>query len=532
MSLQQFFEAQSSPARPAGSKAPKPVDWATPLGRYLRENVFRTYDPIKEAARYGEAQTAPPRRSPASRQRPPTAGGAKPKGGDWNAPEMLNAWPEGVPKPGTPSTVAPPAPQLPPPATQPAVAVPEANSSAAEQILAKATPAGTPIAPGAMDLANAGDQLEKLGLGRLRAGQGSGPAFSTDWKTSFALPPSAGAKMASSGYAVAPGAFADAPPIDPEAFKRAANSGYKLTGADGESLAKSAGGFDGRAAFGGGSTDEELSARRRAALLDPNVDSLEGTRRARLVVADEIAARGGDLQKYAADSGQMRAMSMKQLEGYLGQIKAGKGTEASASATPGAGVVSSQPIAPRGFDPLQDAWEDNQDEELGYMNDGLRFGGADDAPAPGMTRRDIVTSSTPTKTNIEWRDVPEASAASMDRYLRDELGPKIRANPANGNGEVLKYQTFQQNLLNPDAGAPDPNRLSARAAAGLPAEIGARESMYAAQNALVSGTGTPKPGATVPLPQLNDEQLARLRSGLGPAQLVTPPSGYGFYNIS
>lgn len=358
-----------------------------------------------------------------------------------------------------------------------------------------AGPAGTPIAPGARDLLDAGAQLAALGLGR--SGVAGAEAFAMDpgvwskagvtgaegaakvmdvdsWKTSASFdlnqpePASAAAMFA-----------ADAPKLD-----------LGLKGDTGVA-------FDaaGVAGVTGASSDEDLAMRRRRAFLDAP-DSLEGMRRARLVMADEIASRGGDLQKFAADSGQMRPMSMKQLEGYLGQVQNGQ--------APAAAAAAAQTTA---FDPAV-ASTPAADTKAAF--------------APGLDLRKVVggaAGAAPVNFNM---------AAGVDEALRQRGQEAFRLA---GNG-TLAYQTGPQ-PVGGISGEPNQTAFAAAAAQGVdPAALAPAEmrQMYGATNALALGLGAPKAGATTRLPQLTPEQVEQMRRMANGPSLVTPPAGFDFYN--
>lgn len=332
---------------------------------------------------------------------------------------------------------------------------------------------GTPIPPGARDLADAGAQLQALGLGR-GAGTSSAPGF--DWSTAGVMgAEGAAAKNMESNWqptaamAGGPAFDASAPKVAPAGFNPAAVN------------------FTPATASGGASSDADLAARRRAAFLDPNVDSLEGMRRARLVMADEIAARGGDLQKFAADSGQMRPMSMKQLEGYMAQLQGGQ-----SAAPAGKGVQVA-------FNPSGEA--PAIDPQVAFA---AKVGGDGSAPQ-----------------NFNM-------AAGVDQVLRDRGAEAYRAA---GNG-TLAYQTGPQPVSG-IGGEPNQTAFAALAAQGInPAAMAPQEmqAMYGATNALALGLGAPKAGATTRLPQLSAEEVEQLRRMGGGPSFVTPPAGFEIYN--
>lgn len=392
------------------------------------------------------------------------------------------------------------------PANRPTAATSPVMSKAAE-------PVGNPIAPGARDLLDAGAQLQALGLPALT---GRGPrAAEPDPMLAF-NPNAPSLGLSTGGYKPIEGAFSDAalgasvkdafranapkfelpadvtsqarggvqftmpeaamlkaepapgpnagPAFNPNAPSLGLNVGsYKPTeGAFNDAALavpmRNAFGPDApryelpadvaKAAAGGvpfnmpgDAREMTLEQRRRAALLDPNVDSLEGTRRVRLVLADDIAARGGDLQKYAAEQGFMRAMGIKDLEAYS--------------------------------------------KTLGV---------------------------TPDQTDTALRAVSQQAVQGA------------------GSG-TLPYQSGNQQVPGIN-GEPDPNRLAAVAYSStadlnVPADM---VNFYAATNRDAMGLGAPKPGATVNLPMLTEEEAEKLLTSYGGQAFVTPPAGFNFYN--
>lgn len=357
-----------------------------------------------------------------------------------------------------------------------------------------AEPAGTPIAPGARDLADAGAQLQALGLGRASAAGALGSGF--DWSKAGVMGAEGAAKVMDVDSWKTSASFDFNQPEPAGAAAMFAADAPKLDlGLKGDTGVA----FDAAAAGGaaGPSSEEDLAMRRRRAFLDAP-DSLEGMRRARLVMADEIAARGGDLQKFAADSGQMRPMSMKQLEGYMAQMQSGQTPAAAAPA------AAAQTTA---FDPAV-ASTPAADTKAAF--------------APGLDLRKVVggaAGAAPANFNM---------AAGVDEALRQRGQEAFRLA---GNG-TLAYQTGPQ-PVGGISGEPNQTAFAAAAAQGVdPAALAPAEmrQMYGATNALALGLGAPKAGATTRLPQLTPEQVEQARRMANGPSFVTPPAGFDFYN--
>ena len=348
---------------------------------------------------------------------------------------------------------------------------------------------GSPIAPGAKDLADAGAQLAALGLGRGSSGAGAG----VDWKAAFATgaPGVDASKMMTSGWRPEPGAFNGEAPVDGQVAFGANAPQLNLATGD-----VSAANFSPTTAVESVAGGGDLESRRRRAFLDAP-DSLEGMRRARLVMADEIAAQGGDLQKFAADSNQMRPMSMKQLEGYLAQVKNGQGTAAPAAAA--------SPVAQNFSLSGSDLQNSGVDPAVAFGGNAPEVGGVAAAAAPAFSM-----------------------TAAADQALRARSQEAFKA----AGTATLPYQTNQQ-VVPGVSGETNPAALSALATAGVdargltPPEMGA---MYGATNALALGLGAPKAGATTKLPLLTPEQVEEARRMQRGPSFVTPPAGFNFYN--
>ena len=352
-------------------------------------------------------------------------------------------------------------------------------AAAARPIAAPAAaPAGTPIAAGARDLSDASSQLARI------FGNGGSAGMTTD-------------DAILRGQAA--GAF-DKLPMNAtadQAIGAAMNAGALDAPAPSNTAA-------------GGTTSMDLAERRRRAFLDAP-DSMEGMKRVRMVLADEIGNQGGDLQKFAADSGQMRPMGVRQLEGYLDQLKNGaNGTGANgtgANAEPGANLDTSVVFNA----PAENQAAATQRAQSVYNN------------PPSLS------AAAGLNTGVAFNPAGNKLPAGFDQFLTTNTRAQIQANPANANTGTLDYQNFRQ-VTPGENGAPDANALSAGAAAGLDPKLltpdGMRQ-MYAAQNAnMLFGGG--KPGATAPLPQLTDEDLARMSAVK--TRFVTPPAGFDFYN--
>lgn len=458
LSAGQFYGAAPNPAN-AAAPAPAGVPAGRPRSRFAnrREEYFQMARSGIQVGPPASGNRQPPVEPEAELPPPPDGGGG---GGG-----------------GRPPAAAP---------ARSGAAIASAPAAAAKMM---AEPAGTPIAPGARDLLDAGAQLQALGLGRSAASaapgfdwskagvtgaEGAAKVMDVDsWKTSASFdfnqpePPGAAAMFA-----------ADAPKLD-----------LGLKGDTGVAFDAAAGGT------AGPSSEEDLAMRRRRAFLDAP-DSLEGMRRARLVMADEIAARGGDLQKFAADSGQMRPMSMKQLEGYMAQVQNGQAPAAAASAAQATAfdpAVASTPAA---------------DTKAAF--------------APGLDLRKVVggaAGAAPANFNM---------AAGVDEALRQRGQEAFRLA---GNG-TLAYQTGPQ-PVGGISGEPNQTAFAAAAAQGVdPAALAPAEmrQMYGATNALALGLGAPKAGATTRLPQLTPEQVEQMRRMANGPSFVTPPAGFDFYN--
>jgi hypothetical protein len=340
----------------------------------------------------------------------------------------------------------------------------------------------SPIAPGASDLANASAQLQALGLGRGSAGGGM------DWSSAMttAAPAVDGGKMMG-GWQPQPGAMSGEGTIDPAVAFGANAPQLNLGG--GTAAATNFNPAAAEPTAGG-----DLESRRRRAFLDAP-DSMEGMRRARLVMADEIAAQGGDLQTFAADSNQMRPMSMKQLEGYLAQVKGGQAPSAAAkgnSPMPQNFSLSSADLQSSGIDPA-----------VAFNAQVPGAAAAAAAPAFSMT-------------------------AAADEALRARGQEAFKVA---GTG-TLPYQVNAQAV--PGVGGEmNPTALSALANAGVDAKAltpPEMASMYGATNALALGLGAPKAGATTKLPMLTPEQVEEARRMQRGPSFVTPPAGFNFYN--
>jgi hypothetical protein len=388
---------------------------------------------------------------------------------------------------------APPQPAAParnpgntaPATSAPARTAPARASSGAPSAASKGMPAAA-IAPGARDLADASAQLAQLGLGR-QLNASALPAFDANLR----LPADSEQGM--------PKAMPGAWQPDPTAFQTPVdlnvNYGIDVPGFSVPGVTETAVPFDPAAA--GASSDEDLAMRRRRAFLDAP-DSLEGMRRARLVMADEIAGRGGDLQQFAADSKQMRPMAMQQLESYLGQLKNGS-APAAARLSGGTGMA---------FDPHGQAVADPPG--FSYANPPTMAAGQ--AAATGATSAASPAFS---------------MTAAAEQALRNR---SLEAYQQAGSG-TLPYQVNAQPVPGV-RGETNPAALSALAARGFDASQltpEAMRAMYGSTNALALGLGAPKPGATTKLAELTPEEVERQRRMVG-LSFVTPPAGFNFYN--
>ena len=259
----------------------------------------------------------------------------------------------------------------------------------------------------------------------------------------------------------------------------------------------------------GGEVSMDLDARRRRAFLDAP-DSLEGMKRVRQVLADEIQQRGGDLQKFAADSNQMRPMSVQQLEGYMQTLQGSP-----ANAADDGNMQMSYQMQPSDLAKQAAAGigPDSMAAAAGAAADGIN-------PTAAYQMQ---------PSELAQQTAGAMRPADFDRFLSTSLKDTIAANPANSNNAILPYQTNTQ-VMPGENGAPDANGLASGAAMGMdPASLtpDAMRATYTAQNAnALFGGG--KRGATVPLPQLTDEELKRMSGSR--TSWVTPPAGFENYN--